>query len=129
MSFQAVYNASIQWQRVVTYLGDAIYLLYILTRFFRNYTNERGEIVTDLETKAGRYLQTCFVIDLLSILPIEVIAIPFEEVVQKDVFPAVLRFNRCLRLYRVWMFLRKSSRCNHLNVGGVNYFDEPDFLQ
>lgn len=113
VTYQAVFNASVIWQWPVIYTGDALFLVSMILRFFRSYTNKKGETVTDTESIALHYLQTHFIFDLLSILPLELFALA-QGKFNTAFAVAVLRLNRIIRLYRVWSFLCKelsSKKC------------------
>ncbi len=107
VTFQVVYDSSVVWQWVVIYIGDGLFFLSIIFRFFRSYTDERGDKITDIEEIARRYLTSYFMLDLISIIPVELIAYGLPNMNVKEYFLAVFRLNRYIRLYKVWLFLRE----------------------
>ena len=107
VTFQVIYNASLKWLWIVIYSCDAIYLASIVSRFFTEYQDKRGEKVTDWAETAAKYGRTYFIVDIISILPLEIIGILVEEPDMKLFVMAFLRLNRYIRTYRVWYFLSK----------------------
>lgn len=107
VTFQIVYDSSVYWQWIVIYIGDGIFFLSIIFRFFRSYTDERGEKIADLEGIAKKYLSSYFILDVISIIPIEIIAFGLPKRDVQEYFLAAFRLNRYIRLYRVWLFLRE----------------------
>ena len=104
--YQVAFDASVVWHWAVTYTGDVLYILWIILNCLRSYTNKRGELIEDREMIIIHYVLTSFAIDLISVIPFELLAVvggadDFNYVV------AIMRLNRTLRLYRVWSFLRK----------------------
>ena len=104
--YQAFFNAAVIWHWAVIYIGDVIYVFAVIVRCCRSYRNYRGEIVTDKGEIFRHYLCTSFVYDFLTIIPFEVIAM-IGGVEDLHYYSAILRLNRTLRLYKIWMFLCK----------------------
>lgn len=103
VSYQAIYHAGILWQWVLVYAMDIIYTAYIVYRFVRPF-KKRGELVTDKNKIALNYFCTSFLLDLLSVLPLEI----FSVVGSNPIYIAgFLRLNRCIRCYKVFGFLCK----------------------
>jgi len=107
VTFQVFYNASLEWQWIVIYSCDAIYLSSLVSKFCKGYYDKRGEKVTDWSETAEKYLRTYFVIDIISILPLESFGLLVEEPNIRLFIMAFLRINRFIRIYRVWHFLSK----------------------
>lgn len=105
VTYQAVFNASVAWQWPVIYAGDVIYITSLATDFFRKYTDGRGQIVTDQSLiLLSRVRSISFFLDLISIFPFEVVPV-VGKLDDLNYAVAVLRCNRVLRLYHVWLFL------------------------
>lgn len=102
--YQAFFNAAVVWHWIVIYAGDIIYVTSVILRCFRSYQNHRGEIITDKEQIVTHYLCSSFLYDFLSIVPFEVIAV-IGGVDGLNYVAALLRLNRSLRLYHIWIFL------------------------
>ncbi|XP_035668949.1 uncharacterized protein LOC118411052 [Branchiostoma floridae] len=87
---------------VLTYIFDALYLSDIVLQFFYVYF-DYGVPVTDLKLIRRRYMRRTFAVDLLSLLPIELIAfgVPGESFWK---MMALFQLNRLLRMYRVQTF-------------------------
>lgn len=112
VTFQAAFHAGVVWQLVIIYLLDALYLGATALRFFTGYT-KRGVVITDRRKIALQYLKTSFIPDVLSLLPFEIFAFAFNNV---SFAAAFLRLNRCIRWYRVWVFLGKIITCYLLQL-------------
>eukprot|EP00058_Branchiostoma_floridae_P006940 XP_002592428.1 hypothetical protein BRAFLDRAFT_67294 [Branchiostoma floridae] len=87
---------------VLTYIFDALYLSDIVLQFFYVYF-DYGVPVTDLKLIRRRYMRRTFAVDLLSLLPLELIAfgVPGESFWRTM---ALFQLNRLLRMYRVQTF-------------------------
>jgi hypothetical protein len=111
VTYQAIFNASLVWQWPFIYGGDVIYITSMAVNFFKSFTNSRGQLVTNGRVIVLTYLRTSFFYDFVSIIPFEVIAV-LGGLDDLDFMVAVMRLNRLVRLYKVWIFLCKSrDRC------------------
>ena len=106
--FQVVYNASLVWPRALIYGGDAIYIVSIGIRFLQSYTTRRGEVIKDWKKTTRKYLRTYFTLDLISVIPFELLMI-HGVLHDRDFSMAIFRLNRYIRIYRVWLFICKLS--------------------
>ena len=70
VTIQAAFDASAVWQIVLLYLFDCIYIVAILLRFLTGY-EEKGVAVTNHRKIAIRYLKSTLVLDLISVVPLE----------------------------------------------------------
>ena len=105
VTYQAVFNASVAWQWPVIYAGDVIFITSLATSFFRQYTDSRGQVIADQSViLMSRVRSTSFFLNLVSIIPLEVAAV-VGNLDDLNYIVAVLRCNRVLRLYHVWLFL------------------------
>lgn len=109
VTYQVVYNASVMWQWVIIYAGDAIFTISVGIRFFESYTTRRGEVIKDWKMTALHYLRTYFILDFISVIPFELLVIQVPH--DKAFSMAIFRMNRYIRIYRVWLFLCK---CPHM---------------
>ena len=103
VTYQVVYHAGLLWQWVLVYAMDLIYVCYVVYRFFRPF-KKRGEVVRSKKRIAMNYICTCFIPDLISVLPLEVFSLAAANPVY---IAAFLRLNRCIRCYKPWTFLCK----------------------
>jgi len=100
--FQAAIDADISWHLAMIYLTDFMYLLYVLSQFIMSY-KLKGKIIKEYR-KIGREVSKTIVIDVFSLLPLEI----FSFVTGNQVLVAAyLRLNRCVRFFRVYKFLSK----------------------
>lgn len=102
--YQAIFHAGLLWQWTLVYVMDALYIGYIVYRFFRPF-KKRGEVIKSKKKIALNYICTSFVPDLLSVLPLEVFAVATPNPVY---IAAFLRLNRCIRCYKPWTILCKT---------------------
>lgn len=118
VTYQAVFNASVVWQWPVIYAGDAIYITSMIANFFKSYTDSRGKVITDQRQIIMSYFRSSFLLDLVSIIPFEIVAV-VGNMNDLDFMVAVLRLNRFLRLHRVWTFLCKFNSA-HFFIGNLD---------
>lgn len=111
VTYQAIFNASIVWHWVFIYAGDVIFIISLCLKFFRSYTDDRGEVVSEKRLIIFHYLRTSFFYDLASSIPLEIIP-AIINVDDLNYFVALLRLNRSLRLYPVWAFICKRTLCH-----------------
>lgn len=104
VTFQAFYNADLLWQLSLIYIMDVVYFANIIVTFFRSYM-KRGVKITDYNDIAWHYICTTFFLDLVSVFPLEVFC--FAAGSNSLFVSALLRFNRCIRCYKMWTFLCK----------------------
>ena len=100
--FQAAIDASVSWHLATIYILDFLYLLYVLSQFIMSY-KDKGKIVKSYK-KIGRQVMKIIVLDILSLLPLEIFA-SFSS--QQVLVAAYLRLNRSLRFFRVFKFFSK----------------------
>lgn len=87
-------------------LSDCIFLLDIVLNFFTAYHESSGALQTNLGSIARRYMRTWFLLDLLSSLPLDNIALKKGN--GKHVSPVAFALKACrlLKLLRMLRFLR-----------------------
>lgn len=100
--FQAAIDASVSWHLAAIYLLDFLYLLYVLSQFITSY-KDKGRTVKSYR-KIGRQVMKIIVLDILSLLPLEVLSFLSN---QQVLVAAYLRLNRSLRFFRVYKFFSK----------------------
>ncbi|XP_065903305.1 uncharacterized protein [Dysidea avara] len=97
--FQAAINADISWHLAMIYLMDFMYLLYVLSQFVTSYKH-KGRVIKEYR-KIGREVAKTIVIDVFSLLPLEIFSFASDDQV---LIAAYLRLNRCVRFFRVFKF-------------------------
>ena len=100
--FQAAFDAGTVWLWIVIYILDLLYFASMVVRFVTGY-KKRGVLVTERRKVVRNYLKRSFIPDLLSVLPLEVLAFAADS--GGVALAACLRLNRCIRCYRVWTFI------------------------
>lgn len=106
---QAGFDAGSIWQWIFIYLCDALYLVAMVARFLTGHV-KRGVLVTDRKSVVLHYLKRTFSADLASIIPLELFAFAATGTQAETLaLAAFLRLNRCIRCYRVWIFISKLS--------------------
>ena len=99
--YQAAFHSSLTWPLALFYLCDALYFLGVFSRFFVGY-KDRGVVVRSVRKNALRLLKSTFTIDVLSLLPLELLALTVSNAA--FTVAALLRLNRVLRCYRLFLF-------------------------
>ena len=100
--FQAAFDAGAVWLWIIIYILDLLYFASIVVRFVTGY-KKRGVLVTAKRKVVRHYLKRSFLPDLLSVVPLEVLA--FAAGRGGVALAACLRLNRCVRCYCVWTFI------------------------
>lgn len=102
--YQAAFHSSLTWLLVLFYICDALYFLGVFARFFIGY-KDRGVVVRSVKKSTVRLLKTTFMVDALSLLPLELLALAAGD--SSFTVAALLRLNRVLRCYRLFLFFSK----------------------
>lgn len=103
--FQACYDSKTDALWIFTYVFDAIFLVDMVLRFFVAYYH-KASLITDRELIRREYLRGRFIVDLLSILPLDLLVfIPSGRVWYQML--SYLRLNRMLRFHRIMNFFGK----------------------
>ena len=100
VAFQASFDAESVWLKVLVMVLDSVYIVAMVLQFFTGYTR-KGLVVTNHRKIALRYLKTTLIPDLLSVIPVELLAIAASS---NTLYSAVSRLNRLLRCYRLILF-------------------------
>ena len=105
--FQAAFDAGIFWQWAIIYVIDVLYVASMCVNSVAGYV-KRGVLVTQWRKVVLHYLTRGFVPDVISVLPIEFLALAAAGFTEQGLtWAAILRLNRCIRCYRVWFYLGK----------------------
>jgi len=105
MSFISVLDSP--WR--ISYVCDILTILNIVLSFFAVFVDRRGEAHAEFKIIAKKYLSGMFVIDVLSVLPLDYLLMGYME--HDSWTLATLRSNRMIGLIRVTKFLSESSLC------------------
>ncbi|KAK7130607.1 hypothetical protein R3I94_015923 [Phoxinus phoxinus] len=92
--YELFFNSTVTALIFTRYCLDLIFVLNIISRFYIGYETH-GVVITDPKRARKKYLRTWFLLDLLSVLPLETFKIAASG----------LRFmnaNRCLRVFRLF---------------------------
>ena len=124
--FQASLNSKETGFWVFAYIFDVLFLLDMLLRFRVGYFS-KGTLVNDTSLIRRSYLRGQFVLDLLTILPLDFLAFGVEIHMQSHQTLALLRLNRTLRVHRLLSFFGKFALVSC--VFGTFFFNESRKLQ
>ena len=104
VGYQAAFDASINtWHYLFIYLGDFTYLINTVLYFLTSIKN-KGKVNKDRDVIIKKNLNFYFVIDVLSLLPLEIFGLASSSVLFTA---ALLRLNRVLRIIRITHFFSK----------------------
>ena len=101
--FQASFNAQCSTLWAFAYVFDVLFLGDVLLRFFVGYFS-KGSLIIDRSLIRRRYLRGKFVPDLLSIIPLDLLAFGVGTHLRWHQTLSLLRLNRILRVYRLLSF-------------------------
>ena len=104
--FQASFNSQPAGLWVLVYILDAIFLVDVVFHFFLAFYF-KGTLITDLRQIRTRYLKTIFLVDVLTLLPLEVFFFALKKSLKWHQAISLLRLNRILRVYRLLRFFGK----------------------
>ncbi|XP_070566365.1 uncharacterized protein [Ptychodera flava] len=103
--FLAAFDSQLLVLWVIAYLFDFIYLLDIVRHFFLGYM-ENGILITDRRKIRKHYLLTTFIVDLFTVLPLDLLVF-----ISPGVVPGHMKrlaqyrcINRLLRVHRILSF-------------------------
>ena len=104
--YQASFNSepSILW--VLVYIMDAIFLIDVVLQFYLAYYSE-GSLITDPKQIRRRYLKGLFIVDVITLLPLEVFTFAAKSSLKWHQAMSLLRLNRLLRIHRLLQFFGK----------------------
>lgn len=95
---------------------DILYIIHMYGKFYTGYFDEYGLLVMDSALIRQQYLQTEFKLDLLSVLPFEIISLFFINTsYQLDIYNC-MKLNRLLRIYFICRYFGVRSRLLNINV-------------
>lgn len=110
--FQASFNSQPISLWVLVYIMDAIFLVDVFFQFFLAFYR-KGTLITDTKEIRKRYLKGLFIVDVLTLLPLEIFVIATNQTLKWHQAMSLLRLNRLLRVYRLLRFFGKLENNNY----------------
>ncbi|CAH1786243.1 unnamed protein product [Owenia fusiformis] len=100
--FMAAFTSQVLTLWILVYFCDAVFIINIILTFFTGYL-DKGILVDEKRQIGIRYLRTTFVLDAISILPLDLFAF---VVVGQPIWKTLtqLRTNRYIRFYKIPSF-------------------------
>ena len=123
--FQASFNSQSSALWVLTYIFDVLYLVDVSLRFFVGYFS-KGTLITDRSLIRRRYLRGMFIPDILTLIPLDLLAFGVGTHLRWHQTLSLLRLNRILRVFRLLsLFGRLHTFCllvdNFLKLQALNF--------
>ena len=104
--FQASFDSLNSALWVLAYIFDALYLVDVSLRFLVGYFS-KGTLITDRSLIRRRYLLGMFIPDLLTLIPLDLLAFVVGIHLRWHQTLTLLRLNRILRVLRLIFFFGK----------------------
>ena len=104
--FQASLNSHGSTLWAFTYIFDVLFLVDVLFRFCVGFFS-KGTLITDRSLIRRRYLRGKFLLDLLTILPLDFLVFGVGTHLRWHQTLSLLRLNRILRVHRLLSFFGK----------------------
>lgn len=101
--FQASFNSQSRTLWAFAYIFDVLFLVDVLLRFCVGYFS-KGTLITDRSLIRRRYLRGKFLPDLLTVIPLDLLAFGVGTHLRWHQTLSLLRLNRILRVYRLLSF-------------------------
>ena len=101
--FQASFDSLNSALWVLAYIFDALYLVDVSLRFLVGYFS-KGTLITDRSLIRRRYLLGMFIPDLLTLIPLDLLAFVVGIHLRWHQTLTLLRLNRILRVLRLILF-------------------------
>ena len=101
--FQASFDSLNSALWALAYILDALYLVEVSLRFLVGYFSN-GTLITDRSLIRRRYLLGMFIPDLLTLIPLDLLAFVIGTHLRWHQILTLLRLNRILRVVRLLLF-------------------------
>ena len=101
--FQASYDSQSSALWVFAYIFDVLYLVEVSLRFFVGYFS-KGTLITDRSLVRRHYLRGMFILDILTLTPLDLLAFEVGTHLRWHQTLSLLRLNRILRVFRLLSF-------------------------
>lgn len=108
--FQASFYSQCSTLWALAYIFDALYLVDVLLRFWVGYFS-KGTLITDRSLIRRRYLCGMFIPDLLTLVPLDLLAFGVGTHLRWHQTLTLLRLNRILRVLRLLSFFGRLHIC------------------
>ncbi|XP_051790258.1 uncharacterized protein LOC127529714 [Erpetoichthys calabaricus] len=121
--YEVFFDTTERFLWVIKYFLDALFILNIVSQFYIGYESQ-GVVIMDEKMVRNHYLHRWFILDVISILPIEVFALTHPEWNIWEVFP-YWRLNRLFKTVQIFRFttsLRKVPEFNKIHVANIYFF-------
>ncbi|XP_051533343.1 uncharacterized protein LOC127428788 [Myxocyprinus asiaticus] len=115
--YELFVNSTVQGVIFLRYGLDVVFIFNIISRFHIGYESH-GVVIIDPKRVRKKYLMTWFLLDLLSVVPLETFKTTFREL-------KFLHVNRCLRVFRLFGIITSFSKepdTNKVHVTALNCF-------
>ena len=116
--FQASFDSQSSSLWVLAYIFDVLYLVDVLLRFFVGYFS-KGTLITDRSLIRHRYLRGMFIPDILTLVPLDLLAFGVGTHLRWHQTLSLLRLNRILRVFRLLSFFGRFNI--HFVFWSTNY--------
>ncbi|XP_050966558.1 uncharacterized protein LOC127165725 [Labeo rohita] len=103
--YELFFNSTVPGIIFTRYSLDLIFIFNIISRFYIGYETH-GVVITDPKKVRKKYLRTWFLLDLLSVLPLETITVALPKLK----FMRYAYANRCLRVFRMFGIISMFSK-------------------
>ena len=103
VTYQASFDSQLSALWALAYIFDALYLVDVSLRFLVGYFS-KGTLITDRSLIRRRYLCGMFIPDILTLIPLDLLAFVIGTHVRWHQTLTLLRLNRILRVLRLLSF-------------------------
>ena len=108
--YQASFDSQSSALWALAYIFDALYLGDVSLRFLVGYFS-KGTLITDRSLIRRRYLRGMFIPDILTLIPLDLLALGVGTHLRWHQTLSLLRLNRILRVLRLLSFFGKLHTC------------------
>ncbi|KAI7795656.1 hypothetical protein IRJ41_002465 [Triplophysa rosa] len=105
--YELFFNSTVQGIIFIRYCLDVSFILNIISRFYIGH-EDHGVVIIDPKRVRKKYFQTWFLLDFLSVLPLETLKMAFSDL-------TFMQANRCLRVFRLFGLISSFNREPDIN--------------
>jgi len=124
--YQASFDSQSSTLWVLAYIFDALYLVDVSLKFLVGYFS-KGTLITDRSLIRHRYLRGMFILDLLTLLPLDLLYFGVGTHLRWHQTLTLLRLNRILRVLRLLSYFGRLCKLCLLVHIFLN-LQAPDFI-
>lgn len=108
-TFQATFTSEYISLWIIVYLVDLISLMDMVLHFYLAFYNRNGIMVLDRRKIMKRYLKTWFILDMVALLPLDVLVLipSFRGHLPMAQALAIFRLNRLVSIHKIFRFFCK----------------------